>query len=352
MGELAQPLLQALGASAGGVPGTPTSPVGIVPPENSGMTEAVMGFPSIMRSGINEAGALPSGLVPGTPSAGGMSPDVDAVVRGFKPKKISFWGALGDQLLKHWGNEPHFEQDIQRKNMRRAMEGFTNDPVEAIRKIAQVPGMEGTAWNLLNQYEDNRRADEAQQRLMGKDRDSVLKNASGLAGIALANPSTRPAAIARYNQILRARGLDDFTLDDDVDDATLAAIAGGAIPPDKREQLELRRLRLEQTGADTQSRIEHRQVQEQQGERRLNQSDRRIEQAAQKGSSLKERLGGRAYKDPNGTLVEFKPDGTGMKATSPDGKTITMFRMGVDGRPVRVRVMSKEEYNAMLQKAK
>lgn len=340
MGNLAPSLLQALGVANS--PSAAPSPLGGMPNEGGGMTEAVMGFPSVMRGGMSEGGALPTG---------GMGADAEAVVRGFKPKKISFWGALGDQLLKHWGNEPAFSKRIQSKNMRNAMEGFTHDPMQAVSRLAQIPGMEGKAWELMNQIQDNKRADAQFDRVYGNDQEKTLKNASGLAAIALANPGSRKAAVTRYNQILRRKGLEEFTLEDDVDDLTLAAIAGGAIPPDKREQLELRRERLEQTGRATDSQIEHRKVTEQQGERRLDQADQRIEIAIQKANAKRNAVGGKAYKDPNGVLVEWSPDGSQLKATSPDGR-VDMYKMGLDGQKIKVKSMSKEEYAAAQAAAK
>lgn len=317
MGELVGPLLGAL-------TGRSPSNVGVVPPEN-GMTEAVMGFPSVMRGGISETGALPPGIGGGA-LPGEMGNEAEGVVRGFKPKKISFWGALGDQLLKHWGNKPAFEQRILNKNVQKAMQGFTNEPEEALSRLAQIPGMQEKAWELLDKHRDNTRADQQLDRLTGNDMERTLKNASGLAGIALANPSSRASAIARYNQILRAKGLDQFLLEDDVDDATLAAIAGGAIPPDKREQLELRRIRLEQTGADTESKIEDRTVRQKQGERRLNIQQQNADRPRETGGRGKAQPIVRMT--PGGNQFIMHPSGLAGVLMKPDGTQIEMIKFG------------------------
>lgn len=318
MGNLGQSLLEVLGASQ------QTGSVGGVPPEAGGlggMTEAVMGFPSVARGGISEAGALP----------GGMEPEVDAVVRGFKPKKISFWGALGDQLLKHWGNEPAFGPRIQQKNMRRAMEGFTHDPKEAIARLAQIPGMEQKAWELFDKQQDNEAAQKRFELAYGTAQEKTLKGAAGLAAIALKHPPSRKSAIARYNQILRSKGLDEYTLDDDVGDEVLAAVAGGAIPPDKQEQNELRRIRLEQTGADTQSKIRDREIRHGQTERKMNQTDRRLniqQQNANKPGGSRGKPQPRVVMTPGGNQFTIHPSGLAGVLMRPDGTTIEMVRFG------------------------
>lgn len=281
MGELAQSLLQTLGAGGGGgiAPGGPTSPIGVVPPEG-GMTEGVMGFPSVMRGGINETGALPTGGIneTGVLPAGGMTDEMTAVVNGFKPKKISFWGALGDQLMKHWGNDPVFSKRIEQKNLRRAMKGFTTDPVEAIRRIAQIPGMEKEAWGLLNTMQDNTRADAAQSRLMGKDRESVINRSLGLLRTIKEDGSNYDAVRQVWDGIMSRNDIKDAPLPSEFDPELIGAQAASGMTMNQHAMDEYRRANLARQNRNTDSQISHRQVQEQQGATRLDQGQQRLNQ--------------------------------------------------------------------------
>lgn len=344
MGNLAQPLLQAL-AGAGAVPGTPTSPVGVVPPEN-GMTEAAMGFPSVMRGGISETGALPQ------VTGGGQDASLDAVVKGFKPKKISFWGALGDQLLKHWGNQPAFGPAVQQKNMRRAMEGFTGNPVEAIRRISQIPGMEAKAWDMLNTYEDNMRMKDVAQAGIADKRERLISRANQVFGGVAPDGSNWPAVRQLYMTTLERNGIKDVYVPEEWDPDFMRAQIAGGMTFNQQDQARFRELEQIRKNANTESMIGHRSAQEQQAA--INEQGRNDRFAT--GEAGKDRrsatsgpsasLKGRAHKDSSGRLVEFDKSGTGIKVTSPDGKKLDFFKLGVDGRPVHIKSMTKEEYDA------
>lgn len=201
----------------------------------------------------------------------------DIVVKGFKPKKRSFLGLLGDMILLNQNHKgPFFADRVRNKNFGRAMEGFTQDPLEAIRRVAQIPGMEDEAWKMYGQLEDDKRQRAALDRQTGKDADSRLKGLAGLAGVALANPKNREAAINRYNYMLDQYGLNQYALDPDVDDATLQSIYMGVIPPDKQEQQKIRerradqgdrRLDIQERNVDSQ--IDRRNAQTRQGAERI-----------------------------------------------------------------------------------
>jgi hypothetical protein len=346
MGSFLGDIGKALGIGGQTTPGvTPVPPMAGDP----SLSTIYGDSPSGLIAALGDPSALTRQPRPGEPMPGGMGDDVAAVIKGFKPKKINFFQALGDQLLMHWGNKPVFQQRVNDKNMREAMEGFTSDPVQAVRRIAQVnPEL---AWTLLDKIQDNKRADSAQERLLGKDQDSVLKNAAGIMGVALRNPQNRSAAIQRYNQILRSRGLEDHILSDDVDDAVLESIYYGAMPPNQQEQAEYRKTRLEQQdrGLDIRERNTDSQIERREDQTR--QSDERITIARDKAKGAGG-VGGRVYKDPNGSLVEFNKDGNNMKVTSPDGNTIGLYKKDLNGRPVLVRQMTKEEYEAATKKGK
>lgn len=343
MGELGSALLQTLG---GGVPGTPTSPVGTVPPEN-GMTAAVMGFPSVNRGGISETGALPQ------VTGGGQDAAVDAVVKGFKPKKISFWGALGDQLLKHWGNQPQFEKRVQNINMNRAMEGFTGDPMEAVRRIAQIPGMEGKAWDLMNQIQDNERMREVAQAGVNDKRERLIGRANQIFGGVAPDGSNWPAIRQLYMTTLERNNIKDVYVPEEWDPAFMQAQIAGGMTFNQQDQARFREQEQARKNANTASMIGHRSAQEEQAainEQGRNDrfatgeagKDRRSASSGAAGPNTK----GRAFKDSSGRLVEFDKSGAGIKVTSPDGKKLDFFKMGVDGKPVHIKSMTKEEYEA------
>lgn len=192
----------------------------------------------------------------------------DIVVKGFKPKKRSFLGLLGDMILLNQNHKgPFFADRIKKKNYERAMEGFTQDPLDAIRKIGTFDPE--TAWKMYGQLEDDKRQRAALDRQTGKDADGRLKGLAGLAGVALANPKNREAAINRYNYMLDQYGLNQYALDPDVDDATLQSIYMGVIPPDKMEQQKIRERRADQ--GDRRLDIQERNV-DSQIDRRSNQN--------------------------------------------------------------------------------
>lgn len=298
------------------------------PPETAG--------PGGFAGGISETGAIPQ-------AQEALPPEVEGVVKGFKPKKRSFLGLLGDAILLNQGHKgPFFADRVKRKNYERAFEGMTNDPMEVVRRISTFDPE--TAWKMYGQLRDDQRADSAQERLMGKDQDSVLKNAAGIMGVALRNPNNRQAAIARYNQVLRSRGLEDHVLGDDVDDATLESIYYGAMPPSQQEQAEYRKIRAEQMerGLDireknTDSQINRRNVQNANDQVRLNQGQQRINIAKQRASAVQSVTGksGQKYevmdiKDSTGNVrrvVLDRKKGTAY-SSGPNGSTISYIIKG------------------------
>lgn len=114
-------------------------------------TEPVMGFPAIPRN-------LGKTTMPEEES---IDP-IEILVEGFKPKKAGFLDRFLDNFLVNMGGKPVREQRIKEDNMRAAMEGFTSDPLNAIRRIAQINPE--AAWTLYDKYLDNTRADSIAKR--------------------------------------------------------------------------------------------------------------------------------------------------------------------------------------------
>lgn len=340
MGSFGPAFLQALaGNVAGGaIPGAPTSPVGVVPPEN-GMSEAVMGFPSVPlgnRTVGYGGGPNPDGSMS---VAGGMGPEAEAVVRGFKPKKISFWGALGDQLLKHWGNEPQFEKRIQNKNMTRAMEGFTGDPMEAVRRIAQIPGMEGKAWDLMNQVQDNERMKDVADAGIIDKRERIINRSNQIFGGVNPDGSNWPAIRQLYLANLARNNITDVYVPEEYDPDFMRAQISGGMTFTQQDQARFREIEQARKNANTASSIQRRADSTRQGDIRLNQGQQRIDQSkanaaaggGKKGggrsvTSNKNEFGGRTVriKDSTGNerVIEFSKDGKTAYQELEDGRIV------------------------------
>lgn len=351
MGNLAEPLLAALGVNK--TP-DPSSIVGTVPPENgmmppappgydgpnfmgSGpMSEAVMGFPSIPLGNrtVSDPGPVPA-PPPGyneDPSVEPLAREVRAVSEGFKPKKISFWGALGDQLLKHWGNEPAFQKNIDNKNMRKAMKGFTTDPMGTMERLSQIPGMETKAWDLFDKYTDNQRMQgnlDRQNRVYDSQNERIVfDRTAGMMGAANDQNWTqmRDTAI----MMAKARGVDvSYLIPEQYDPDSVKFMQHGVTKPKDQWAAEDRSRNID-------SQIEDREVRQGQADRRLDQGDVRIVIAreAEKGRDDRyntpkpkaETKPGRVQRirDSSGNIrvVEYNSDGTRARSQMPDGTIV------------------------------
>lgn len=176
---------------------------------------------------LNRGGISETGAIPGQAADPGVSAE-EAIIQAFKPKKISFWGALGDQLLKHWGAPAAFGPAVEQKNLRRAMEGFTKDPMEAIARIAQIPGYEAKAWDLMNQVDDNTRARELQDSTIGTRREKIINSANRIFGGVKPDGSNWGVVRGLYMDMLERNNIKDVYLPEQYDeDFIRAQIASG-----------------------------------------------------------------------------------------------------------------------------
>jgi hypothetical protein len=196
------------------------------------------------------------------PVPGGDIGGEDITVQGrlpFKPKKRSIWGVLGDAILLHSGQKPLFALRKQDQNVRRALENFTNDPIGAIQNLSQIRGMGEKALELHNQHLDNRRADETQARLMGKDKEGIRKSAMGILGRIKEDGSNYDVVRAYYNDFVTRNELDVDLLPDvfDIDYIESAFLSG-------------------MNGSSNVAKAEIAERKARQGDRRLDQNDKRI----------------------------------------------------------------------------
>jgi hypothetical protein len=271
-----------------------------------------------MQGGIGEAGAIP----------GNQQQTPDAVVQGFKPKRLNFWQALGDQLLQHWGNKPIFEQRNRDRNLEKAMEGFTKDPVESIQRISKFdPDL---AWKLLNSVQDNQRADavlQRQNRKLDMESDSYMyQQVAGMMGAA--RPDTwkqmRDLAIKRG----AARGVDVSTLiPENYDADSIDYIRYGAVKPKDQMTLEEQNRHNKTTegisaakGAET-VRYHNERLQ-----------DFDQQEAGRNARSNKTRAGAKGQPKvimtPGGNQLTIHPNGLVARMMRPDGTTIDLVKFG------------------------
>lgn len=185
------------------------------------------------------ANAYPEDIIPSD------IPQEQAVsVKGWKPKKQGWLGAIADAYLMSQGMKPAYKERIDRNNMMAAMEGFTNDPLEAVRKIAQIPGMQDKAWTLYNTIVDNQRGQGALDRqnraLDMRNDDYIYQQTAGMMGAA--RPDTwqkmRELAIQRG----ASRGVDvSAYIPEEYDPDSIEYIRYGAVKPKDQMTLEERR---------------------------------------------------------------------------------------------------------------
>lgn len=265
--------------------------------------------------GMSETGALPQQNGVGSMDAR------DIVVEGFKPKKRSFLGFLADTFLLSKGGKPLFAERIRQKNVERALENFREDPWGAAARLNQVDGMQADALKLMGQLRDDDRLDAREDRMMGTAQERAMKSAAGLLGNVNEDGSNWPAIRTLYNQAMKRNGI-DFELPEEFDPDLTGALYTGAIPPDKQqmneyrqEMLKIRQKRLEQQGADTESRIKDREVRQGQGERSLKIRQQNADTARQNAGK------GKGGKDG-------APAKEGDTSLSPDGKTIKTYQNG------------------------
>lgn len=134
--------------------------------------------------------------------------DLDAMVKGFKPTKRNFIGRLADAL----SGQPIYKNRMDDRDFRRIMGDFANDPREAARLVGKhVSGP--TGWQMLNQVEDNERADTVANSNAQAKADRRLERTMGVVASMLRSvkdPSAYPAMRQRARTYAKARGITDL----------------------------------------------------------------------------------------------------------------------------------------------
>lgn len=134
-------------------------------------------------------------------------------VDGWKPKKPTTLGTIADILLGAFGGPMIFHQKARRDNLQSAMDGFTQDPLNTIRRMARIPGMEERAMKLYNEYQDNKRADMAAGSLADSRRMKIMPRIGGLLN-SISNAED-PAAAYSAN-LSRLRRLQEMAGDSEI----------------------------------------------------------------------------------------------------------------------------------------
>lgn len=222
---------------------TPVNPQEILQAATGGVAP-----PSAVNTMLGQAAPA---VAPQQPSVGDVAAATDTpadiVVDSFKPKRLNFWKALGDQLLMHWGNKPAFQKELDQQNLQEAMQGFTHKPLRAIQRIASVDPT--YAQKLYENYVDNARADAAQARLLGNDEVSRAakkeKIAQGAVNV-LRNVNENNYGLVRniYNGIIKRNGLDAAELPEEYNPDMLQAIYDYGMTPTQADLANYRQSQL------------------------------------------------------------------------------------------------------------
>jgi hypothetical protein len=283
------------------------------------MTEAVMGFPSVARGGPMTS---PPIVGPGEgPPALAMPEDVR--VDGWKPKKPTVLGAIADAFLMSKGGRPMYSMMRNQEDMQKAMRGFVDDPKEAIRRIAQIPGMQEKAWEMMNQLSDNERAD----LIAGANADAKKEKYLTRVGGMLNQIKNSKDPVTAYKQnigIIRkygeGRGLTEemAALGDEYSPDTIDNFIMGGVSPEDQIRMEAladhRRNRLE---LDKGKRSDMREYREE----RLEDFDENRESQDRRAATAEQGRNNRSKSAPGKSEPRFVKTPKGWMELSPSGKT-------------------------------
>jgi len=165
--------------------------------------------------------------VPGQPD------DITVQGDGWNPKKPTLLGILADGYLISKGMQPGFAINRDKRNVEEALDGFTQDPLQSINRLARIRGHQDDAIKLYNQYQDNSRLDRAESRLDSAYHDKARGVMASMLGAA--TPENYGSMRQRMLTYGKSRGLTDDELSDlpeKYDPDAIAAWRYGAVPVD------------------------------------------------------------------------------------------------------------------------
>lgn len=243
----------------------------------------------------------------------------------FRPRKPSLLAILGDAMLVHGGYKPMFSQNRRNEDYRRAMEGFDEDPLRAIRRVSRLKGHEREAVNMFNQYQDNIRADEIARSNIEARKDRARDRLASMMGVL--TPDNYDRMLPTLQRYAQARGLDPDEIPSVYDADAITAYRAGGLTVDQQSdnaradintqsQINYRQGRLSQQGQDTTSRIQR---------RALMTAEQRRHNIALEGQAATNEFG-RAARSKNNKPRRMKTV-RGMGEVSPDGR---LFKLDAD----------------------
>jgi len=275
--------------------------------------------------GIGEGGGLPAVPATGSPADVLINPDLE--VTAMKPTKRNLLGKIADSVLLAYGKPPIYESRMRERDLQNAMEGFTQDPLNTIRRIGQIPGYAEEALKLFNQQQDNARADVATESLAESRKAKLFPR---IGGLLRAIQKAQDPNSAYKNNLSRLRRLQEMagdteTLPDEYNPEAIEQYIGLTIDPEDQIRMEA----LEQYRADKLD-LDERKFRSQDSYRqeRLEDFDNaesgRNERANNRPNNRRGSSGGpagvRVVRDPQGNVVGVL-DKTGKvaKVKAPDG---------------------------------
>lgn len=151
-------------------------------------------------------------------------------------KKRTTLGTIADVLSVALGGKQHWQEKTNQENLVRAFETLEDDPLDTIKTIARIPGMQGQAWNMYNQYMDNKRADGQAGAIVAdrefKRREAVFEGVASMLGAA--NEQTYSKIRERAERYAASRGVELPELPEVYDADEIAALRYSAVPVDRQ----------------------------------------------------------------------------------------------------------------------
>jgi hypothetical protein len=191
------------------------------------MTDPMAGFPSV-ENGFTAAS--PPLMMSAVPDEQG---NLDSVVTAPRERKMSFLAKLADGVGAAYGQEPKFRQAFEKKQFQDAMEGFTDDPLTAIKRVARRDP--ATAWKMYGQYmDDTRQGDVAEQQ---RKTNALRYQGIGLDRIAGMAGAANEGNWSKMGPLLKKYAADkglDVEIPDQWDPDIVNMIRYGGIKPDQQ----------------------------------------------------------------------------------------------------------------------
>lgn len=318
-------------------------------PQPSQAQQPVGPSPSPMSPTAPMAEQAPAPYYPESPAPAPTPAENDITVRGdsWSPRKQTVLGAIADAIASYTDDGTPFADARDKRNMMEASQTMTSDPMKAIRRISKIDPK--TAWELLNQAQDNVRQQgglDRQNRALDLQNENLLfTRAAGM--MRVATPANWQAMREQALKFGQTRGMDlSQYIPEQYDPDSIAFFAAGAIPPAKQAQLEetgqhhRATERIGQQNADTRSRYTDAAIQQggarigisQQNadtsSRNADTSERREAKAAGNVRATHQTKYGPAVIDPDGQHMVLYPtkdkapkgyDGKGLNYINVDG---------------------------------